>query len=59
MIPFTVTYFLNRQSASRADSILQAGVFSTGIVLLFTSLGFVTTALLGPLASCNSDPIRG
>jgi thiol:disulfide interchange protein DsbD len=58
MIPFTVTYFLNRQSASRADSILQAGVFSTGIVLLFTSLGFVTTALLGPfgVVQLGSNP---
>jgi len=58
MIPFTVTYFLNRQSASRADSILQAGVFSAGIVLLFTSLGFVTTALLGPfgVVQLGSNP---
>ncbi len=48
MIPFTVTYFLNRKSGSRGDSILQASIFSGGIVLLFTSLGLLTTALLGP-----------
>lgn len=51
MIPFTVTYFLNRQSGSRADSILQAGVFAGGIVLLFTSLGLLATVLLGPFGA--------
>jgi thiol:disulfide interchange protein DsbD len=48
MIPFTVTYFLNRKQGSRADSIVQAAVFSGGIILLFTSIGLLTTALLGP-----------
>jgi thiol:disulfide interchange protein DsbD len=59
MIPFTVTYFLNRQSGSRADSLFQAGVFSGGIVLLFTSLGLATTALLGPfgVVQLGSNPI--
>ncbi|HUQ90962.1 MAG TPA: cytochrome c biogenesis protein CcdA [Bryobacteraceae bacterium] len=47
MIPFTMTYFLNRKSGSRADSIFQAGVFSGGIILLFTSLGLLTTAVMG------------
>ncbi|MBI3680065.1 MAG: thioredoxin family protein [Acidobacteria bacterium] len=58
MIPFTVTYFLNRQSGSRADSILQAGIFSGGIVLLFTSLGLLTTAALGPfgVVQLGSNP---
>lgn len=48
MVPFTMSYFLNRQSRSRADSIFHAGLFSLGIVLLFTALGLLTTALLGP-----------
>lgn len=48
MIPFTVTYFLNRKSGTRADSIVQALVFSGGIVLLFTSIGLLTTAIVGP-----------
>lgn len=48
MIPFTVTYFLNRKQGSRSESILQAAVFSGGIILLFTSIGLLTTALLGP-----------
>ncbi|MBL8234586.1 MAG: redoxin, partial [Bryobacterales bacterium] len=48
MIPFTVTYFLNRKQGSRSESIVQAGVFSGGIILLFTSIGLLTTALLGP-----------
>jgi thiol:disulfide interchange protein DsbD len=58
MIPFTVTYFLNRESGSRADSIIQASIFSGGIVLLFTSLGLLTTALLGPfgVVQLGSNP---
>ncbi|MBI4904624.1 MAG: thioredoxin family protein [Acidobacteria bacterium] len=48
MIPFTVTYFLNQKSGGRADSIIQAAVFSGGIVLLFTSLGLLATAIMGP-----------
>ncbi|MCS7023633.1 MAG: thioredoxin family protein [Bryobacteraceae bacterium] len=48
MIPFTVSYFLSRQQGSRAESLIQAGVFSAGIILLFTSIGLLTTALLGP-----------
>ncbi len=59
MIPFTMTYFLNRQSGSRADSVLQAGVFAGGIVLLFTSMGLLVTALVGPfgVVQLGSNPI--
>ncbi|MFN7919063.1 MAG: cytochrome c biogenesis protein CcdA [Bryobacteraceae bacterium] len=48
MIPFTMSYFLNRQGGSRGNSILQAVTFCLGIVVLFTGIGLVTTALLGP-----------
>lgn len=59
MIPFTVTYFLNRKSGSRAESLLQAAVFSGGIVLLFTSLGLLITAVLGPfgVVQLGSNPV--
>lgn len=43
MIPITVSFFLNQRGG-----ILQAVVFSLGIVVLFCSLGFGVTALAGP-----------
>jgi thiol:disulfide interchange protein len=39
MIPFTVSYFLNRQTGGKRDGLLQAVVFCLGIVVLFTGLG--------------------
>ncbi len=48
MIPITVSYFLNRREGSRGNSVVQAGVFSLGIVVLFSLLGLATTAILGP-----------
>jgi thiol:disulfide interchange protein DsbD len=44
MIPITMSFFLN--SGGRA--LAQATAFCLGIVVLFTTLGVVTTALLGP-----------
>ena len=43
MIPITVSYFLNQRGG-----IVQAVVFSLGIVVLFCSLGFGVTAAVGP-----------
>jgi thiol:disulfide interchange protein len=48
MIPFTVSYFVNRQSGSKRDGVLQAVVFCLGIVVLFTGLGFLTKVIAGP-----------
>ena len=48
MIPLTVSYFLSRQGGSRRASVVQAAVFSLGIVALFTTLGLAATAVLGP-----------
>jgi thiol:disulfide interchange protein len=48
MIPFTVSYFLNRQSGRRRDGITQAIVFSLGIIVLFTGLGLLVKAIAGP-----------
>jgi thiol:disulfide interchange protein len=47
MIPFTVSYFLNRQSGGKRDGVLQAVVFCLGIVVLFTGLGALITAISG------------
>jgi thiol:disulfide interchange protein len=45
MIPITMSFFLSRKSG---DALFQAAVFCLGIVVLFTGLGLVTTAILGP-----------
>jgi thiol:disulfide interchange protein DsbD len=48
MIPITLSYFLNRPSGGRRDGLMQAVVFCLGIVVLFSGLGLLATALLGP-----------
>jgi thiol:disulfide interchange protein DsbD len=48
MIPITMSYFLNRQSASRRDSVMQAVVFCLGIIVLFSGLGLLLKLALGP-----------
>jgi thiol:disulfide interchange protein DsbD len=50
MIPITVSFFLNQSSASepKRGGWKQALVFCLGIVVLFTSLGFLVTAIAGP-----------
>ena len=49
MIPITMSYFLNRESGGRRDAILQAVVFCLGIIVLFSGLGLIITAALGPV----------
>lgn len=49
MIPITMSYFLNRQSGGRRDAITQATVFCLGIIVLFSGLGLLTSAILGPV----------
>jgi thiol:disulfide interchange protein DsbD len=58
MIPITMSYFLNRQSGGRRDSVVQAVVFCLGIIVLFTGLGLAMTALLGPfgVVALGSNP---
>jgi thiol:disulfide interchange protein len=48
MIPITMSFFLNRETASRAQSVFHAALFALGIIVLFTALGLAATALLGP-----------
>jgi thiol:disulfide interchange protein/peroxiredoxin len=53
MIPITMSYFLNRQSGTRRDSVVQAVVFCLGIVVLFSGIGLVTSLVLGPAGIKN------
>ncbi|HLK49358.1 MAG TPA: cytochrome c biogenesis protein CcdA [Bryobacteraceae bacterium] len=48
MIPITMSYFLNQQSGERRDAVSQAVVFCLGIIVLFSGLGLLLTAVLGP-----------
>ncbi|MGP0071428.1 MAG: protein-disulfide reductase DsbD family protein [Bryobacteraceae bacterium] len=47
MIPFTVSYFLNRQTGGKRDGVMQAAVFCLGIVVLFTGLGALLKGIGG------------
>ncbi len=49
MIPFTVSYFLNRHTGNRRDGILQALVFCVGVIVFFTGLGFLVKSIAGPI----------
>jgi thiol:disulfide interchange protein DsbD len=51
MIPITVSFFLKKQTGSRGQGVLQATVFSLGIILLFSALGLAATAILGPFGT--------
>jgi len=57
MIPITMSYFLNRQG-SRREAIFHAVLFCLGIVVLFSGLGLITTAILGPfgVVQLGSNP---
>ena len=58
MIPITMSYFLNRPSGGRRESIVQALVFCLGIIVLFSGLGVAITAILGPfgIVTLGSNP---
>jgi len=58
MIPITMSYFLNRPSGSRQESLLHSVLFCVGIVVLFSSLGLIATAILGPfgVVQLGSNP---
>jgi thiol:disulfide interchange protein len=50
MIPITMSYFLNQQSGEkRGGGVSQAVVFCLGIIVLFSGMGLLVTALLGPV----------
>ena len=54
MIPVTVSFFLNQRGG-----LLQALVFSLGIIVLFCALGLGVTAIVGPfgIAQLGSNPL--
>jgi len=58
MIPITMSFFLNKDTGKRRDSVVQATVFCLGIIVLFTALGAVTTAVMGPfgVVQLGSNP---
>jgi thiol:disulfide interchange protein DsbD len=58
MIPITMSYFLNQQSGERRDAVRQAVVFCLGIIVLFSGLGLLLTAILGPfgIVELGSNP---
>lgn len=58
MIPITVSFFLNKPAAGRARAVFEALVFSLGIIVLFSGLGLLVTALLGPfgMVQLGSNP---
>ncbi|HTR34581.1 MAG TPA: cytochrome c biogenesis protein CcdA [Bryobacteraceae bacterium] len=48
MIPFTVSYFVNRQSGNKREGVSHAVLFCLGIIILFTGLGVAMKAIAGP-----------
>ena len=58
MIPITVSFFLRQKDEGRSGSVMQAAVFCLGIIVLFTGLGLLTTAFLGPfgVVQLGSNP---
>ncbi len=58
MIPITMSYFLNRQAGGRSDGVAQAVVFCLGIIVLFSGIGLLVTAGLGPfgVVQLGSNP---
>ncbi len=47
MIPITVSYFTKRQAVTRKQAVGEAALYSFGIILTFTVLGFGLTFLFG------------
>jgi cytochrome c biogenesis protein CcdA/DsbC/DsbD-like thiol-disulfide interchange protein len=47
MIPITLTYFVKQAAGSRRHGLFLSSVYSLGIVIAFTGLGFLLTILMG------------
>ncbi|HEX5226754.1 MAG TPA: cytochrome c biogenesis protein CcdA [Bryobacteraceae bacterium] len=47
MIPFTVSYFVNRQTGNKKSGIFQALAFCLGIIVFFTAIGGLLKVLVG------------
>ena len=62
MIPFTVSYFVNNQTGSKRDGVVQAIIFCLGVIVFFTGLGLITKAIAGPIGVVklgNSPYVNG
>jgi thiol:disulfide interchange protein DsbD len=51
MIPITVSFFLREDAGKPGRSVLRSFCFALGIVLWFSALGLLATALLGPFGA--------
>ncbi len=47
LIPITLTYFVKQGAGSRSHGMLLSTVYSLGIIITFTGVGFLMTLLLG------------
>lgn len=47
MIPFTVSYFVNRQTGNKKDGVFQALTFCLGIIFFFTGIGALLKVVVG------------
>lgn len=47
LIPITLTYFLKQAAGSRKHGMVLSSVYSIGIIVTFTGLGFLMTILMG------------
>lgn len=58
MIPIVLSQFMRQDTGMPRDGLRQAVVFCLGIVVLFSLLGLVTTAILGPfgVVQLGSNP---
>jgi thiol:disulfide interchange protein DsbD len=58
MIPITISFFTKRTQSTKKKSLRDAGLYSLGIILTFTLLGFLLALLLGAAGINNfaSDP---
>jgi thiol:disulfide interchange protein DsbD len=58
MIPITMSYFLSRPAGGRRESVALAAIFCLGIIVLFSGLGLLTAAVLGPfgMVTLGSNP---
>ncbi len=49
MIPITMSYFMNKQGGESKGNVAQAVTFCLGIIVLFSGIGLLVTAALGPV----------
>jgi cytochrome c biogenesis protein CcdA/DsbC/DsbD-like thiol-disulfide interchange protein len=47
LIPITLTYFIKQAAGSRSHGLLLSSLYSFGIIITFTGLGFAMSVLLG------------